>query len=83
MPSPSVDNACIRVRADAWIVCVKEERKIPTQNLKNYQRIKEEKQKKNNRKREIIGTVRLVQEKTCNCKSVRVNVGIVLLCLIV
>lgn len=45
---PGPHNASIRAQAAAWIVCAKEERKISQAKLeKNYQRMKEKKQKNN------------------------------------
>lgn len=64
---PSPDNASIRARAAAWIVCPKEERKIPTQNLKNYQQMKEEKQK-DDKEKDTIGMVHLFHKQACKCE---------------
>lgn len=64
---PSLHNASIRARAAAGIVCAKEERKIPTQNLKNDQRMKEEEQE-NNGETEMIRMVVLSRNDACKCE---------------
>ena len=69
--------------AAAAAVCAQEEPKVPTQNLKNYQRMKAEEQEDNKGREGELEMVHLIHKEARKCEEVRVIPGIVLLCLII